>query len=113
MRIDERARVEAPAVRHADSLGLFHIKLTPAGRRGMQDRLFFIPGGRPTLIEFKAPGEELRPLQRYYFDKLKGLNYDIFEVDRPEDGIRILDEQLKLARAQEEMGSKKVPTKRH
>jgi hypothetical protein len=35
------------------------------GVDGWPDRIFFIPGGKPLFIEFKAPGEVPRPRQAY------------------------------------------------
>lgn len=61
------------------------VKLTPAGNRGYMDRLFWIPGGRPLLIEFKVPGEEPEPLQAYRIERLREIGYDV-EVHTTADG---------------------------
>lgn len=56
---------------------LMRVKLNLQGRRGYPDQLYFIPGGKPFLIEFKAVGEEPRPLQAHIHQKLKEHGYDI------------------------------------
>lgn len=54
--------------------GVPNLKL---GQHGWPDRLFLIPGGRPLLIEFKAPGEEPRPRQAERHRTLRKLGYDV------------------------------------
>lgn len=56
---------------------LMRVKLNLQGRRGWPDQEYFIPGGRPFLIEFKAEGEEPRALQSHIHRKLKEHGYDI------------------------------------
>lgn len=88
-------------VRLADSLGVLHAKrLTagPFGRRGLQDREFYVGGGRPLIIEFKAPGEQLEPLQAHYFNRLRRLGYDVHVIDDPEEGKRILRSRVEAAK---------------
>jgi len=65
-------------------LGVASAKLATPGRRGIPDRIFWVPGGRPLLIEFKRPGEEPRPLQSHIHALLKQLGY-LVEVHDNED----------------------------
>lgn len=53
------------------------LKLNVLFSRGWPDRLVFIPGGRPFLVEFKRPGETLSPLQEKCHAMLKTLGYDV------------------------------------
>jgi hypothetical protein len=53
------------------------LKLNVMFSRGWPDRLMWMPGGRPFLIEFKRPGEALSPLQEKIHAQLKHLGYDI------------------------------------
>ena len=58
-------------------LGIVGSKLVTPGDTGYPDRIFWIPGGRPLLIEFKRPGEEPRPKQEHIHAQLKQLGYKI------------------------------------
>lgn len=42
-------------------LGVESLKL--AGRKGVPDRMFLLPGGKPLFIEFKRPGGRLASMQ--------------------------------------------------
>ena len=64
------ATCENAVVAGAEALGVPSIKLNLKGNRGWPDREFWIPGGRPLLIEFKLPGEEPDPLQAHRHDTL-------------------------------------------
>lgn len=48
---------------------------TKFGVRGWPDRIFWIPGGKPLLIEFKSPRQKPRPLQEHRIDQLRQLGY--------------------------------------
>lgn len=56
---------------------LMRVKLNLRGRRGWPDQGYFIPGGRPFFIEFKADGEEPSELQRAIHRRLKENGYDV------------------------------------
>lgn len=79
MRILE-SKIERDAVelvwRH---LGIVGSKLVTPGDTGYPDRIFWLPAGKPLLIEFKKPGEEPEPKQEYIHDQLRKLGY-IVEV---------------------------------
>ena len=78
----ESTHVEEPVVEWALSeLGVRSIKLNLGGNTGWPDRLFFIPGGRPLLIEFKRPGSDLEPRQRLIRAFLKYNDYDYTSCD--------------------------------
>lgn len=89
------ADIEAKAKKWADEHGVLNVKFTPAGQRGFQDRMFFTPGGRPLLVEFKRVGEEPRKLQVYVADKLREAGYDVRWTDSAETAIGWLKECLK------------------
>jgi len=52
-------------------------KMNGQGRNGWPDQQYFIPGGAPLFIEFKAEGEAPGPLQRHIHKLLKENGYDI------------------------------------
>lgn len=55
-------KIEKEACRTAEAHGWWQRKFTSPGRRGVHDRIF-AKNNRFCLIEFKAPGETLDPLQ--------------------------------------------------
>jgi hypothetical protein len=82
LRRDLEAPLEARVARDAlRLLGIPSIKLTPRGQRGWQDRLFFVPGGRPVIGEFKRAGEGLEDLQGARRARLAALGYDVEMFD--------------------------------
>lgn len=70
--------------------GIKSIKLTPTQATGYPDRLFFIPGGKPLLIEFKRPGEAPRPKQRHIIQWLKKLGYQVAVCDSVESATMVV-----------------------
>ena len=58
-------------------LGIKGSKLTVIGDTAFPDRIFWIPGGKPLLIEFKRPGEAPRPKQLHNHAWLRRLGYDV------------------------------------
>ena len=58
-------------------LGIKGSKLTVIGDTAFPDRIFWIPGGKPLLIEFKRPGEAPRPKQLHNHAWLKNLGYKV------------------------------------
>ena len=66
-------RLEAWCVGWARSRGVIASKLTdPAG---IPDHVFWTPGGRPTVVEFKDQGGAVSPLQWYHLVLLAALGY--------------------------------------
>jgi hypothetical protein len=89
---DVEKRVVRDASRH---LGLTSIKLTLKYDAGWPDRLFFIPGGRPFLIEFKRSGEEPEPLQADKIEQLTKLGYDVEWHDNYDAAMTALRKRMK------------------
>lgn len=85
--------VENKVVRWAERRGLEFVKLNLTGRRGYPDRLFFIPGGRPFLLELKRPGEKPEKLQQYQIARLRKKGYDVEWTDSAEQAIAWLKER--------------------
>ncbi len=82
--------IEAAVVRWAKAQGIESLKLNTMGRRSMPDRLFWLNGGRPLLIEFKRPGKRPTKLQAYTMKKLKGLGYAVVWCDSAEEAIEYI-----------------------
>jgi len=91
-----------------DELGVFGIKLTSPGTNGMPDRMFLIPGGCPVLVEFKRPGAQPEPLQKYTHELLQKLQYRIEVFDNVEDCFNCICRALETKRLSKE--SPEVPT---
>lgn len=52
-------------------------KVDKFGQNGNPDRIVFFPGGKTTLIEFKAPGQTLSKLQDYQCGELLKRGHDV------------------------------------
>jgi hypothetical protein len=83
--------VEKKVCKHADELGIMHIKINIRGRRGWPDREFLIPGGKPLFIEFKRPGEKVEPIQEFIHGQLRDAGYNVLVVDNATCGIAALE----------------------
>lgn len=100
MRLTESKDVEAPVVLYANDRGILTTKMNLKGNRGFPDHVFWVPGGKPLVMEFKLPGEEPDPLQAFTILRLRRAGYDVHVVDTKEEGIRLIDSRLKrVARA--------------
>lgn len=55
--------------------GYLTTKLNGQGQRGKPDRVFWIPGGKPAIIEFKKPGQEPSDLQLYWLKQFERHGY--------------------------------------
>jgi hypothetical protein len=90
--------IETKTVAVAKGMGLIGLKLTPRGQRGWPDRIFFIPGGRPLLIEFKRPGDDPDPLQGHRRTVLLGLGYDVEIHDTAKHAVQAIKDAIKRAK---------------
>jgi hypothetical protein len=80
MRRKREIHIEEQCCRYAELQRWEHVKLDRA-KRGWPDRLFFGPDGRSLMVEFKRPGEKLRPQQRATHRRLFGLGHPVIVVD--------------------------------
>lgn len=86
----EKAFVDA--VRKAGGEAL---KFTSQSRNGVPDRLVLFFSGKAAFVERKAPGKQMRPLQRKRRKQLEALGFPVFCVDSMEQiqpAIRALAE---------------------
>lgn len=79
--------IESKVVRWCKAHDVLTTKLSGPGHRGKPDRVFWLPGGCPVLIEFKAPGKKPTKLQRFWLDAFTELGYDVYLFDNAEDAI--------------------------
>lgn len=61
--------------------------------------LFFIPGGRPFLLELKEVGYEPEPKQVYIHDMLEGLGYDVAWTDDEEAALEAIEARVQQSRS--------------
>lgn len=81
MRENEVEKQFVEAVRAAGGQAL---KFTSQSMNGVPDRLVLLLGGKCALVELKAPGKQMRILQRKRRQQLEALGFPVFCVDRPE-----------------------------
>lgn len=77
-----------------DELGVVSVKLVTPGSTGYPDKMFLIPGGKPLLIEFKAPGESPGPKQLHIHARLKQLGYHVEVHDDEEAAFQSVQRAL-------------------
>ena len=63
------------------NLGIGSLKVNVRGNTGWPDRIFWVPGGKPLIIEFKTPDGELSPKQKYHIERLKKDGYNVEVCD--------------------------------
>lgn len=77
-------------------LGLKSSKLKILGENGYPDRIIWLPGGKPLMIEYKRPGEDPRPKQIEIHDYLRKLGYHIEVIS---DAIEALEITIRILAA--------------
>ena len=83
----EKKLVEA--VRKAGGLAP---KFVSPGLDGVPDRLLLLPNGRMAFAELKAPGKQLRPLQKRRKRQLETLGFRVYVIDNIDQIGGVLDE---------------------
>lgn len=66
--------------------------LHTGGETGWPDRIFFVPGGRPLMIEFKRPGElkDTSAKQELIHAVLRELGYDVEVHDNKDKALEAI-----------------------
>ncbi len=70
-------------------------KFVSPGFNGVPDRIVLVPMGRIYFVETKAPGKNLRKLQRYVRGLIQSLGFTVLRIDTTEkvdDFIRQVQE---------------------
>lgn len=84
--------VEKALVKKTEKLGGIAWKFVSPGRSGVPDRIILLPCGKMGFVELKAPGKEMRALQRKRKKQLEELGYKVFTVDEIERIEGVLNE---------------------
>lgn len=82
--------IEKKVTDHARKLGWISFKFTSPGNRGVPDRIYF-KDGKTVLVEFKAPGKDVRPLQRQVIKRIRIENIPVYIIDDKDTGCGIFD----------------------
>lgn len=93
----EKKAVEEPCVRYAQSFGVKVLKVNPLWAAGWNDRIFFIPGGKVLIIEFKRPGGTVSKLQAQRHKELLRDGYDHHVIDNKEEGKALIRSRLEAS----------------
>ena len=67
-------------------------KFVSPGFDGVPDRLILLPNGRMAFAELKAPGKQLRPLQKRRKRQLETLGFRVFVIDNTDQIGGVLSE---------------------
>lgn len=101
--VNPETKIELNACRLIyENLGIEGGKLKIIGNNGYPDRIFWLPGGKPLLIEFKQPGEIPEPKQQEIHDLLKGLGYNVQVHTSDVDALQAVIEALETTRLPKE-----------
>ena len=88
MRENEVEKAFVDAVKKAGGKA---VKFTSQTMNGVPDRLVLLPCGKCAFVELKAPGKQMRMLQRKRREQLQALGFPVFCVDRPEQIQPVMD----------------------
>ena len=78
------SEVEKRFVSAVKAVGGQALKFTSQSMNGVPDRLVLLLGGKCAFVELKAPGKQMRILQRKRRLQLEALGFPVFCVDRLE-----------------------------
>lgn len=78
------SKIERALVDAVRKQGGIAFKFTSQTMNGVPDRLVLLPGGQIGFVELKAPGKQLRLLQKKRKAQLEALGFPVLVVDRPE-----------------------------
>lgn len=68
------------------------LKFISPGNSGVPDRLILMQNSRVAFVELKRPGEDLKPLQKYWRRVIKSFGLHYFKLDSPDEIEGVLDE---------------------
>lgn len=99
MQISEVKQVEGPTLSAVKKRWprLKVRKMNGMGSKSWPDRCFWIPGGKPFLIEFKAPGKDLTELQAKTIKELIEDGYDVEVHDNKDRALRAISQRMAAA----------------
>ena len=75
--------VEQKLREHIERQGGLCLKWVSPGRRGVPDRIVFLPG-RISFVELKRPGEKPEPHQLRFHTLLRRFGFEVLVIDHPD-----------------------------
>ena len=84
--------VEEHLVKAVRLMGSRALKFVSPGFDGVPDRLLLLPNGRMAFAELKAPGKQLRPLQKRRKSQLETLGFRVYVIDNTDQIGGVLSE---------------------
>lgn len=88
------SKIEKDCCKLAKKWGCLVFKFTSPGNKGVPDRLFINPKGETFYVEFKRPGEKLRPIQEYQIGRLKEHGVRVYVCDNVDIFVDILANEI-------------------
>lgn len=89
-------QVEARLRVRVKQVGGQALKFVSPGHNGVPDRLVFMPGGRIYLVELKAPGKKLSPLQLKWKARFEKLGLKYYVIDSYEGVEKFIKEVITI-----------------
>lgn len=89
----EEQKIERYLKKQVELIGGKAYKFVSPGVTGVPDRIVILPLGRIFFIELKAPGENLRKLQKVRLEQLKKLGCNTLVIDSKEKVDMFIREQ--------------------
>lgn len=86
----KESRLEKQLRKEVEDLGGWALKFVPDYKNGMPDRIVLIPKGECYFVELKAPGENLRPLQKKRKRQLRNLGFSHYTLKDDKDLKRFI-----------------------
>jgi len=74
-------QIEQKLFKAVRGMGGLALKFVSPGMSGVPDRIVLLPGRRLAFIEVKAPGEQMRPLQKKRKKQLEMLGFTVYCLD--------------------------------
>ena len=89
------SKVQAWCVQWARARGVLVTKLDTRANAGVPDYVFWLPGGRPLVVEFKAEGGDFRPGQQEMLDSLITAGYTAVVVVTEKEFLQAVEGVLR------------------
>ena len=84
--------LENDCTQAAKDVGAEHRKLdVGTGSKGWLDHAYWLPDGRHFIVEFKLPGEPLKPKQNKRALRLRDLGHRVYVIDTYENFLMLLE----------------------
>ena len=87
--------IEKAVCTYARDCGMLTYKFVSPATAGVPDRIFFIPGGKMFMIEFKRPGGELSSIQERHMKRFHAMGFDVYVIDDIIKGKAVIDQHLR------------------